>query len=121
MLVSVNDTAATDSYTYLLTRSLHDALPISAVAQVGLGALDHRQAPIFRVRRNQDRFISREQIGALIVQVLVCQDIIIERSEEHTSELQSLMRISYAVFCLKKKKPLPTTDNPTYKDTSHKT
>src|SRR3546814_9825425 len=31
-----------------------------------------------------------------------------ERSEEHTSELQSLMRISYAVFCLKKKKPKHT-------------
>src|SRR3546814_7459145 len=30
--------------------------------------------------------------------------IVDERSEEHTSELQSLMRISYAVFCLKKKK-----------------
>src|SRR3546814_1356868 len=29
--------------------------------------------------------------------------ILVERSEEHTSELQSLMRISYAVFCLKKK------------------
>src|SRR3546814_2082566 len=29
---------------------------------------------------------------------------IVTRSEEHTSELQSLMRISYAVFCLKKKK-----------------
>src|SRR3546814_8873546 len=29
----------------------------------------------------------------------------LRRSEEHTSELQSLMRISYAVFCLKKKKP----------------
>src|SRR3546814_1583561 len=29
-----------------------------------------------------------------------------ERSEEHTSELQSLMRISYAVFCLKKKKQI---------------
>src|SRR3546814_10489963 len=28
-----------------------------------------------------------------------------QRSEEHTSELQSLMRISYAVFCLKKKRP----------------
>src|SRR3546814_5597270 len=28
----------------------------------------------------------------------------VQRSEEHTSELQSLMRISYAVFCLKKKK-----------------
>src|SRR3546814_9689837 len=32
-----------------------------------------------------------------------------ERSEEHTSELQSLMRISYAVFCLKKKQ-VNTTD-----------
>src|SRR3546814_3911701 len=30
--------------------------------------------------------------------------IVTRRSEEHTSELQSLMRISYAVFCLKKKK-----------------
>src|SRR3546814_2555514 len=29
-----------------------------------------------------------------------------DRSEEHTSELQSLMRISYAVFCLKKKKTI---------------
>src|SRR3546814_1276769 len=32
-----------------------------------------------------------------------------ERSEEHTSEVQSLMRISYAVFCLKKKKITHTT------------
>src|SRR3546814_1578356 len=31
-----------------------------------------------------------------------------DRSEEHTSELQSLMRISYAVFCLKKKKKTNT-------------
>src|SRR3546814_5828762 len=46
------------------------------------------------------------------------------RSEEHTSELQSLMRISYAVFCLKKKKlahthptpHLPTSQLPTYKN-----
>src|SRR3546814_10171983 len=37
------------------------------------------------------------------------------RSEEHTSELQSLMRISYAVFCLKKK----TTINTTLNDTVH--
>src|SRR3546814_6810665 len=33
------------------------------------------------------------------------------RSEEHTSELQSLMRISYAVFCLKKKKNKKTDNN----------
>src|SRR3546814_2910218 len=32
------------------------------------------------------------------------------RSEEHTSELQSLMRISYAVFCLKKKKKKPANN-----------
>src|SRR3546814_5446846 len=32
----------------------------------------------------------------------------VPRSEEHTSELQSLMRISYAVFCLKKKKQQPS-------------
>src|SRR3546814_7636329 len=35
----------------------------------------------------------------------------IKRSEEHTSELQSLMRISYAVFCLKKKKLHKNTHN----------
>src|SRR3546814_2840681 len=38
-----------------------------------------------------------------------------ERSEEHTSELQSLMRISYAVFCLKKKKEYNKTLNSNYK------
>src|SRR3546814_8048087 len=37
-----------------------------------------------------------------------CRD---QRSEEHTSELQSLMRISYAVFCLKKKKVNNTDKN----------
>src|SRR3546814_8726425 len=42
------------------------------------------------------------------------------RSEEHTSELQSLMRISYAVFCLKKKKQPNSQQNnkiPTIRDT----
>src|SRR3546814_5323366 len=38
----------------------------------------------------------------------------IGRSEEHTSELQSLMRISYAVFCLKKKKPETNTPHSNY-------
>src|SRR3546814_3496914 len=36
-------------------------------------------------------------------------DVGLARSEEHTSELQSLMRISYAVFCLKKKKKTITS------------
>src|SRR3546814_4713318 len=38
-------------------------------------------------------------------------ELLRRRSEEHTSELQSLMRISYAVFCLKKKKPTHKTPN----------
>src|SRR3546814_4374803 len=38
-----------------------------------------------------------------------------DRSEEHTSELQSLMRISYAVFCLKKKKNTPMSQKGTLK------
>src|SRR3546814_2884973 len=42
-----------------------------------------------------------------VVPGLVAMIQLFNRSEEHTSELQSLMRISYAVFCLKKKK----TDN----------
>src|SRR3546814_9580646 len=38
--------------------------------------------------------------------IVVLHFVYASRSEEHTSELQSLMRISYAVFCLKKKKTL---------------
>src|SRR3546814_4178786 len=42
------------------------------------------------------------------------------RSEEHTSELQSLMRISYAVFCLKKKKQTHTNKQQKTQNTSEK-
>src|SRR3546814_6660662 len=41
------------------------------------------------------------------------------RSEEHTSELQSLMRISYAVFCLKKKNEKNNTDYTPYNHKQH--
>src|SRR3546814_2185973 len=44
------------------------------------------------------------------IENLAIVDALGERSEEHTSELQSLMRISYAVFCLKKKKTREVTD-----------
>src|SRR3546814_9196864 len=46
----------------------------------------------------------RRAMSALLIHVEAC-----DRSEEHTSELQSLMRISYAVFCLKKKKKTTKT------------
>src|SRR3546814_4078130 len=45
--------------------------------------------------------INEHGITAAMVKVQVRAEHIINRSEEHTSELQSLMRISYAVFCLK--------------------
>src|SRR3546814_9770759 len=46
-------------------------------------------------------FTSRERTSA--GRINAYETVERERSEEHTSELQSLMRISYAVFCLKKK------------------
>src|SRR3546814_5941608 len=48
------------------------------------------------------------------------RDAALGRSEEHTSELQSLMRISYAVFCLKKKKTITKEDNRHTKNTTSK-
>src|SRR3546814_8206633 len=48
---------------------------------------------------------------------LVCaKQRVVARSEEHTSELQSLMRISYAVFCLKKKNNTITSKANTLRD-----
>src|SRR3546814_3391892 len=44
-----------------------------------------------------------DEISTKIKTLTMNLDIAVFRSEEHTSELQSLMRISYAVFCLKKK------------------
>src|SRR3546814_5768089 len=57
---------------------------------------------------DDDLLIDPDEIEELIVSQLPSTSMFAsrfrERSEEHTSELQSLMRISYAVFCLKKKK-----------------
>src|SRR3546814_9238133 len=55
---------------------------------------------------SQDEVAAGEAAGTLAAELLPrdrpARIAVIERSEEHTSELQSLMRISYAVFCLKK-------------------
>src|SRR3546814_5989378 len=56
------------------------------------------------VRRNRGLF--RDPCGTRYLSKSSC-DRSAGRSEEHTSELQSLMRSSYAVFCLKKKRPYP--------------
>src|SRR3546814_7573084 len=49
--------------------------------------------------------VNLEGFPQLISDILAPLAVEVVRSEEHTSELQSLMRISYAVFCLNKKKP----------------
>src|SRR3546814_2837588 len=63
-----------------------------------------------KVGRKRNRFVQRigvERLGAAQHRrhrlYRGADDVVVGRSEEHTSELQSLMRISYAVFCLKKK------------------
>src|SRR3546814_3871511 len=92
-----NDTATTEIYTYVHTLSRHDALPISLPASIGVYLPGNWQAP-FGIVLVVDRLSALMLVltGIIAVSALL-------RSEEHTSELQSLMRISYAVFCLKKK------------------
>src|SRR3546814_13292124 len=58
---------------------------------------------LFRSQRIAGHPVLDTAIGIAHVQIDRI-DQCVRRSEEHTSELQSLMRISYAVFCLKKKK-----------------
>src|SRR3546814_2780838 len=53
-------------------------------------------------RGRAQRLQHHAAVAAAAVELHAC--VLAIRSEEHTSELQSLMRISYAVFCLKKKK-----------------
>src|SRR3546814_6601956 len=91
-------------------------LGILAVHQEGIAAdvgdIGRRHAhiaPIHPVRQGgiESLFgglVEERQQGALVVVVVIRLLLEVgQRSEEHTSELQSLMRISYAVFCLKKK------------------
>src|SRR3546814_7419724 len=67
---------------------------------------------LFKFRPVANIFTTAMREGVMIMMILAAAELfafalsslfITQRSEEHTSELQSLMRISYAVFCLKKK------------------
>src|SRR3546814_13780202 len=86
-----NDPATTEIYTYGHTLSLHDALPIFPC----WSAIRAWSGPRLAVERIAREFADAAQRADQLRRL--------DRSEEHTSELQSLMRISYAVFCLKKK------------------
>ena len=78
-----NDTATTEIYTL----SLHDALPISLLLLSPSLLLSPLLLPLLLLLLRWHNSARAEQ----------------DRSEEHTSELQSRPHISYAVFCLKKK------------------
>src|SRR3546814_8983593 len=83
-----------------LFRSRYDAHDRRREARVGAGV----------EQRLQVRAAPRDQYCDLQFAGHRPQPSKTTRSEEHTSELQSLMRISYAVFCLKKKKTIRPTD-----------
>src|SRR3546814_5350631 len=88
----------------------HADLALYAAKQAGRGAYRFYEASM-RTAAETRRSLEMDLRGALASDQLAVVyqpifDVQQDRSEEHTSELQSLMRISYAVFCLKKK----TTD-----------
>src|SRR5881396_4411952 len=80
-----NETATTEIYTVRNTLSLHDALPIPRRSWSSPGLPQGRR-----------RWSAHSKLT---------------RSEEHTSEFQSLRTIPYAVFCLKKKKDMSSVAN----------
>src|SRR3546814_8989514 len=127
------DTATPEIYTYVHTLSRHDALPIAegkAHEHVGqahtlarLLLSDVREA-VSQIRGNDAIDMSAtllplaDNVPGLRIDMVMPKPFLLDdperahvllrctqeiRSEEHTSELQSLMRISYAVFCLQKK------------------
>src|SRR3546814_6305496 len=101
--------ATTEIVTYGHTRSLLDALPIFGVARRRLGGvalgLDRRPRQRLALGElGQPRRLVVVGRGVVTGEAVDGEEARERRSEEHTSELQSLMRISYAVFCLQKKK-----------------
>src|SRR3546814_7265454 len=115
------DTATTEIYTYLHTLSRHDALPIYEERRLDPERVEQLQdmpdaapRPVFQlpivVGVGTFAGTHRRAFAGLMLEGYdnrkadLLRPAFFHRSEEHTSELQSLMRISYAVFCLKKTK-----------------
>src|SRR3546814_2874401 len=98
-----NDTATTDIYTYCHTLSLPDARPIWQHSRI-IAAWSRISWPqAIGTVRAPKRPCSVAGVRPDISSSGMCSQAALMRSEEHTSELQSLMRTSYAVFCLKNK------------------
>src|SRR3546814_4440003 len=105
---------------------------ITQAAQHGHTRAEHRLHLRCELSHEKTLELFNELVESPLVQLVSVMDHspgqrqFVKRSEEHTSELQSLMRISYAVFCLKKKKKTYTKPAPcslhrtnTIRDTRH--
>src|SRR3546814_3628426 len=95
---------------YLASAAARDAATLSVAAATASGyitllGLDARREVVRLTisSRAEALRLARSRANAGYTSELELRQAEAERSEEHTSELQSLMRISYAVFCLKKK------------------
>src|SRR3546814_4159887 len=100
---------------------MNAAAPASLTARLAaliaarpITAEDYRAAALFTLDALANALAGRQTApGRILLDWAAAEPLTMGRealrSEEHTSELQSLMRISYAVFCLKKKKRRETT------------
>src|SRR3546814_8758254 len=88
-------------YTTLFRSQLLDEKWLRVLEAAFQKNLDNPSPWAGEYQRRGGRFFTDNSNFSVIQEM---QDALYDRSEEHTSELQSLMRISYAVFCLKKKK-----------------
>src|SRR3546814_1782736 len=114
-----NDTATTWIYTYrhtsFPTRRSSDLLDDGSVLTEITAICEYLEErfpdPALIGTTAEER--AKTRMWTRRVDLKICEPLTNGRSEEHTPELQSLMRISYAVFCLKKKKNIKGTKNKT--------
>src|SRR3546814_3023244 len=90
--------------------------PATAIWSAGTNSFTAKRLPLTSTSTLRSTFsTSSSPVGAGVPRTPVRSSVssthLVERSEEHTSELQSLMRISYAVFCLKQKTHHTTSSN----------
>src|SRR3546814_7769652 len=99
-----------------LARDRHDAVEKRRQVEIGHGrSIVHAAAagPAARIADHTRSGVAGMSMSRTPSGARASSTALITRSEEHTSELQSLMRISYAVFCLKKKKKLKISNSQT--------